>query len=168
MSESYSITIESVEARTVRASVLLLNFQYPEAPVNKCFALQIVADALRALRAEETNKKKGEAKKLAAFADERAIAFAALLDAHDQASSERLIASAAAEIERVVEASHANFEKAAAWHEKNEAAAQDLPAFRTLALTQVLEFDVADERLLAHLEAGLRWTTWMSARDESY
>ena len=171
MSASYEITIESVEARTVRARVLLLNFQYPEAPTNKCFALQILADAHHALRDshEDTNKKKSDAEKLAARADARLVVYSEELEAkHDEAFAARLIESAEGEIERVVELSNANFEKAAEWHAKNDAGAQELAPFHSLGLTQVLEFDVADARLLDHLEIGLRWKTWMSARDERY
>lgn len=171
MSATYEITIEALEERTVRARVLLLNFQYPEVPANKCLGLQLLADAYHALRDsyKDTNQTKKRATKLAAHACVRLVAYSEGLQAnHDEAFNEQLIESAEAEIVRITELSNANFEKAAAWHAQNNSGSPELPAFRDLHMVQILEFEVADARLLDHLVVGLTWETRTSARDEAY
>ena len=153
MSDSYAITIEAIQGSVMRARVHLLNFQYPEVPANKCLALQISAEAAA----------------LADRADARLEAIDSALKVwHDDAFNQELIALAEAEILRVVELECENFDKTPDWHARNEAGSPDLPPFRDLGLSQLLELEVADPRWLEHLEVGARWETAMYARDERY
>jgi hypothetical protein len=167
MSDTYAITIEAIQGRTLRARVHLLNFQYPEVPANKCLAMQHLADAVTAQVTPPPGQ--GPEQGTAARADARLVALARSLHArHDAAFHQALIAQAEVEFLRVVELEWENFDKAADWHARNEAGSPDLLPFRDLGLTQLLELEVADPRWLDHLAVGSRWDTAMYARDERH
>ncbi|MFY0539082.1 hypothetical protein [Nannocystis pusilla] len=170
MSATYEITIEALEERTVRARVHLLNFQYPEVPANKCLGLQLLADAHHVLRDsyKDTNQTKKSATKLAARAR----------------APRRVLRRAPGEPRRGVQRA-VHRERRGGDRPDHRAQQRELregrgvarteqqrqpraPAFRDLQMVQILEFEVAEARLLDHLVVGLTWETWMSARDEAY
>lgn len=143
MSNSYRVVIQATdETLTVRARVTIVNFQFPDVPINRCFALQLLADAYYYLkeRPEETNLPGRDAAKLASRADPRLIAYAEQLQSrHDEAFNRQIAERAEAEIVRVVELEQCNFEATDAWHEANERGDQPSVPFAALDVSQVLE-----------------------------
>ena len=164
--------IQSIdELRVVRARVTVINFQFPPVPANRCFGLQVLADAFYYVsqRQRETNLKQKAAKKLALRADARVIAYSEQLQSqHDQEFNRQLAEKAESEIARIVELEYSNFDKSDEWREANERGDEPAVSFAELDVSQLLEFQVADRQLLEHLVVGLTWETAMYARDETY
>ena len=99
---------------------------------------------------------------LAQCADPRVVAWSEQLRLHhDEAFHRELVAMAEPVIVRAVELECRNLEKADAWNEANERGDPELVPYSELDVTQVLELEVADARLLAHLVPGLTWQTAM-------
>lgn len=169
MAETYSLAIERIEDRVLRVRVTTINFQFSPVPANRCFGLQVLADAFLHLseRDSATNQRQRTAHALAQCADPRVVAWSERLRLHhDEAFHRELVAMAEPVIVRIVELECRNLEKADAWNEANERGDAELVPYSELDVTQVLELEVADARLLAHLVPGLTWQTAMYARSE--
>jgi hypothetical protein len=170
MSDTYKITIESIDENKVIAIIQLINFQMPDVPINKCLGLQILADAYLYLTEyrQYINISIEKALLLSSQADPTIIKFSKqLAERHNTEFTNELISIAEEEITSIVELLSYNFDKIEGWNETINQGKEVLP-FEELNVAQKILFSVSDGSLLKHIAPELTWRTAMYVRDETY